>query len=74
MDDLARRVQRLEDRVAVSETVISYGRTVDRRDWAGFARCFTDPVLTGFRDGRPTGSTSRADLVALVAEALDGFT
>ncbi len=74
MDDLAGRIQRLEDRVAVSETVVSYCLNVDRRDWASFTRCFTDPVLTEYRNGRSTGSTSRADLVALISEALDGFT
>lgn len=74
VDDLAARVRQLEDRAAISETVVGYGLTVDRRDWSGFARCFTDPVLTDYQQGRPTGLTSRADLVDLVSEALDGFT
>jgi hypothetical protein len=74
VEELGERLRRLEDRAAISETVVSYCLTVDRRDWAAFTRCFTDPVLTGYREGRPTGSTSRADLVALVSEALDGFT
>ncbi|GAA2756732.1 nuclear transport factor 2 family protein [Actinopolymorpha rutila] len=74
MDDLATRVRRLEDRAAISETVINYCLNVDRRDWATFTRCFTDPVLTEYHDGRPTSSTSRAGLVALISEALDGFT
>ncbi|MBA8793440.1 hypothetical protein FHX74_001045 [Friedmanniella endophytica] len=73
MDDLEARIRRLEDRAAISETVINYGLAVDRKDWVAFARCFTDPVLTGYQDGEPTGSTRRSALVAMVAEALDGF-
>ena len=74
MDDLVTRVRRLEDRAAISTTVISYCLHVDRRDWVAFTRCFTDPVLTDFQNGQATGSTCRADLVALISEALDGFT
>jgi hypothetical protein len=67
VDDLLARIRRLEDRAAISETVINYCLTVDRKDWAAFARCFTDPVRTS------TGSTTRDAWVATVAEALDGF-
>jgi hypothetical protein len=72
--DLESRVRQLEDRTQISEQVIRYAVGVDRRDWAMFARCFTDPVYADFPGGRPAGTVSRADLVALVATALSGFT
>ncbi len=38
------------------------------------ARCFTDPVLTGYQEGTPTGTMPRDKLVGIVSEAVDGFT
>lgn len=73
MDDLASRLRRLEDRADISEVVIRYCLTVDRKDWTAFGQCFTDTVLTGYQGGKPTGSTSRAELVGVISEALDGF-
>jgi len=74
-NDIEARIRRIEDRVAIGETVIRYGLAVDRRDWVMFERCFTDPVNTGYNsEGVPSGFTSRKDLVALVSTALNGFT
>jgi SnoaL-like protein len=73
--DLDSRIRQLEDRVQISEQVIKYAMGVDRRDWAMFADCFTDLVYADFSGGGiPAATVSRADLVARVSAALDGFT
>ena len=73
--DLEARIRRLEDRIAISERVIQYCLGVDRRDWTMFDRCFTNPVNTDYdARGVPSGTVTRADLVAMVSTALDGFT
>ena len=46
--DIAQRLQRLEDRHAISERVITYATTIDAGDWAGFGACFTDRVHVDF--------------------------
>jgi len=72
---LESRVRQLEDRVQISEQVIKYAMGVDRRDWAMFAGCFTDPVYADFSAGGiPAATVSRAGLVARVSTALSGFT
>src|SRR5689334_7149098 len=55
--NLATRIHQLEDRAVISDVVIAYCLNVDRKDWAAFAQCFTDPVLTDFRHGQPTSWT-----------------
>jgi hypothetical protein len=73
--DLETRIRRLEDRVLISEQVIRYAMGVDRGDWQMFSGCFTDPVYTDYSDlGTPAGTFARADFVAGVSDALDGFT
>jgi hypothetical protein len=60
--DLPSRVRQLEDRVQISEQVIKYAIGVDRRDWAMFAGCFTDPVYADFSAGGiPAATLSRTD-------------
>jgi hypothetical protein len=72
--DLEARVRRLEDRALISEQVIKYAVGVDRRDWAMFAECFTDPVYADFSQlGSPAGTSSRAELVGGIAKVLDEF-
>ena len=72
---LESRIRQLEDRTQISEQVIRYAMGVDRRDWAMFADCFTDPVYADFSGGGvPAATVSRADLVERVSTALDGFT
>ncbi len=72
--DLEERVRRLEDRVLISERVIRYALAADRRDWALFAECFTDPVYADFSGvGWEAGSISRADLVRGSAVVLNEF-
>jgi len=73
--DLEDRVRRLEDRVQISEQVTKYALGVDRRDWAMFADCFTDPVYADFSEGgMPAQDYAREELVAQVSLALNGFT
>ena len=73
--DLESRIRQIEDRTQISEQVIRYAIGVDRRDWAMFAGCFTDPVYADFSGGGiPAATSSRADLVARIATALNGFT
>lgn len=73
--DMEARVRRLEDRAEISEAVIRYAVSVDRRDWTMFAGCFTDPVYADFSEAGGAAATSpRAELVAGVAAVLDGFT
>ncbi len=74
-DDLESRVRRLEDRALISETVIKYAVAVDRRDWEMFAECFTDPVHADYSDnGLPATDFARDDLVAIVRDAVSGYT
>ncbi len=49
--DLESRIRQLEDRAQIGEQVIKYAMGVDRRDWAMFASCFTDPVYADFAGG-----------------------
>ncbi|MGC3994668.1 MAG: nuclear transport factor 2 family protein [Propionicimonas sp.] len=67
MDDLERRVRRLEDRQAIIDVVVRYCVTVDARDWDGFATCFAPTVR------RDDGELTRDEFVAVVAGALPGF-
>ncbi len=73
--DLESRIRQLEDRTQISEQVIRYAMGVDRRDWTMFAGCFTDPVYADFASGGiPAATVPRAELVARVSTALNGFT
>ena len=73
--DLEARVRRLEDRVLITERVISYGVAVDERDWVRFAECFTDPVHADYSEnGLPAADFARDDLVDIVRSAVSGYT
>ena len=73
--DLEARVRRLEDRALISDTVTKYAVAVDRRDWAMFADCFTDPVHADYSEnGLPAADFTRDDLVAIVRDAVGGYT
>ena len=41
------RLRELEDRQAIHELLMNYGRTIDTRDFEGFARLFTDDAEYG---------------------------
>jgi hypothetical protein len=74
IDGLDARIRRLEDRVLISELVIRYAVSVDRKDWVSLATCFTDPVHVDFSElGVAAGMVARADQVAGIAAAIGGF-
>ena len=73
--DLEARVRRLEDRVLISDRVISYAGAVDERDWVWFADCFTDPVHADYSEnGLAAADFARDDLVDIVRSAVSGYT
>ena len=58
-----RALAELTDRQAIVDVVIRYATGVDRRDWALYASCFTDPCefdFSGWR-GQPAIVTSPAE-------------
>jgi hypothetical protein len=73
--DLETRIQQIEDRTQISETVIKYAMGVDRRDWTLFGNCFTDRVYADFSAGGvPAEWFDRDELVSRISFALNGFT
>jgi hypothetical protein len=68
-------VRQLEDRALISDTVTKYAIAVDRRDWAMFADCFTDPVHADYSEnGLPAADFARDELTAIVRDAVSGYT
>ena len=63
----------MSDRDDVIETMILYGVTIDRKDWAGLAACFTDDCVAEyqgwgkFRGGREVANFCRHGVVDLDA-------
>ena len=73
-DDLAARVQRLEDRAAISELVITYARSIDRNDWQALGAHLTDPVHVDFSEaGLPASDFPRDAFAGFSGSALSGF-
>ncbi|MDR7274576.1 nuclear transport factor 2 family protein [Catenuloplanes atrovinosus] len=73
--DLERRVRQIEDRQAISDTVVRYAVAIDRGDWELFAGCLTEVVHIDFSDaGMPAADLPREAFVAFAREALSGFT
>jgi len=72
--DLMLRVQRLEDRNAISERVITYAMAIDDRDWEAFAECFTDRVHIDFSAaGMPARDFAREEFVDFARSGLGVF-
>jgi hypothetical protein len=72
---LAARIQRLEDRNAISDVVITYATSIDRGDWETFASVFTDPVHIDFSAaGLPAADFSRADFAGFARQGLEVWT
>ena len=73
--DIESRLQRLEDRAAISERVITYATSIDAADWESYAECFTDPVHVDFSEaGMPAADLPREAFVGFAASGLGGFT
>ena len=74
-DNLAARVQRIEDRTAIIDLVIAYAVAIDEADWPGFASTMTDPVHIDFSEaGLPAADLPRDQFVGFAAGALEGWT
>jgi hypothetical protein len=74
-NELAVRIQKLEDRNAIIERVTSYATSIDSGDWAAFAECFTDPVHIDFSEGGlPAADFERDQFVEFASVGLGGFT
>jgi hypothetical protein len=61
----------IEARIAISETKYQYCRTLDTKDWAGFADCFTEDLTL---DTRPAGGyvvEGRDEAVRLVRGSIE---
>ncbi len=70
--DLEARIQRLEDRQAIVDVVISYATSIDRGDWAGYATLFTDPVHIDFSEaGLPAADFPRDAFTGFAQQALE---
>lgn len=66
---------RLEDRAAVSDVVIAYATSLDRRDWALLRSLLTDPVEIDYRSFDPAlhREMPADEWVRLVTAGLSGF-
>ena len=63
-DPLAARVQALEDREAIRALLVSYARTLDERDFAGFEQLWArDAEFIGGASDRATGPAAIATLL-----------
>ncbi len=65
----------LEDRQAIIDVVIQYATGVDRRDWALYESCFTDPCEIDFSSwsGRPAATMPAASWVRKVRSTNGNF-
>jgi len=63
-DALAVRMQVLEDREAIRALLVSYARTLDERDWAGFEQLWAkDAEFFGGANNTAKGPTAIRDLL-----------
>jgi hypothetical protein len=65
----------LEDRQAVVDLVVQYATGVDRRDWAVYEACFTDPCEIDFSSwsGRPAATMPAGEWVRKVRSTNGNF-
>ena len=74
-NELADRIQMLEDRSAITERVVRYATSIDSGDWAAYGECFTNPVHIDFSEGgMPAADFDRDQFVGFAALGLGGFT
>jgi len=74
-DSLEQRVKRMEDRYEISECVIKYAMSLDRRDWDLFQGCIADPIFIDFSDwsGMEAREWGRAEWAGFARDVLSGF-
>jgi len=65
----------LEDRVAVSDVVVEFARSLDAKDWQACRRCFTNEIETDYSDlrGEPPARIKADDFVAKRRAALENL-
>ena len=65
----------LEDRQAIVDVVVQYATGVDRRDWALYESCFTDPCEFDFSSwsGRPAATIPAGEWVRRVRSTNGNF-
>ncbi|WP_033341330.1 nuclear transport factor 2 family protein [Catenuloplanes japonicus] len=74
-DDLERRVRTIEDRYAISEVIVRYAVSIDRRDWDRYATCFTGTLHVDFSEaGMPAADLTREQFVDFSRAGLGGWT
>ena len=66
----------VNDRLAVSDLVLSFARSLDVKDWEACRRCFLDEVETDYSDlrGEPPSRVKADDFVAKRRIALERLT
>ena len=73
-NDLAARLQRLEDRNAIIDVVIKYATSIDAADWEGYASIFTDPVHIDFSEaGLPPSDFPREQFIGFAKQGLEAW-
>jgi len=72
--ELSLRLQRLEDRNAISERVITYAMAIDLGDWELLRECFPEYVHIDFSAaGMPASDMHRDQFVAFAQKGLSGY-
>lgn len=72
---LEARIQRLEDRDAIIDVVITYAVSIDKADWVAYASTMTDPVHVDFSEaGLPAADFPLDQFIGFAAQGLDGWT
>lgn len=64
-------IQEITARIAIAEVKARYCLTLDTKDWAGYADCFTEDLEL---DTRPSGgslTTTRDEALAIVRQAVE---
>jgi hypothetical protein len=71
---LEQRIQRIEDRTAIIDTVIAYAVAIDEADWKALASLLTDPVHIDFSEaGMPAADFPRDAFVGFASQALEAW-
>jgi hypothetical protein len=74
VDELAARIQRLEDRNAIIDVVVKYAVSIDTADWEGFGSIFTDPIHVDFSDaGMPPADFPRDQFIGFAQKGLEAW-
>lgn len=72
--DLSLRIQRIEDRQAITDVVIRYAMSIDAADWEQYAEVFTDPVHIDFSEaGLPAADFARDQFVGFAEAGLGAW-